>query len=233
MRPGEVCGLSFAEVDRSSELWVYRPTQHKTAHRGKPRAVPLGPKARALLIEFITDGKPPPEGFTHIALNDSEQSTARLIAADAYQEAGREHDAELLRDLSRPVVFLASCVIDPSTLVFSPARERVERFKRWRAARKSKLTPSQTRRKVQNPQIVPSVEYTTHTYTTSIAKACKRADIPHWHPNQLRHTHATEVRRRYGLEAAQATLGHSRADVTQVYAERDLALAAKVASEIG
>jgi hypothetical protein len=35
------------------------------------------------------------------------------------------------------------------------------------------------------------------------------------------------------LEAAQATLGHSRADVTQVYAERDLALAAKVAGEIG
>jgi integrase len=60
-----------------------------------------------------------------------------------------------------------------------------------------------------------------------------RAGVPHWHPNQLRHTHATEVRRRFGLEAAQVMLGHARADVTQVYAERDLALATKVAAEMG
>ena len=55
----------------------------------------------------------------------------------------------------------------------------------------------------------------------------------HWHPNQLRHNHATEVRQRFGLEAAQVSLGHATADVTQVYAERDLTLAVKVASEIG
>ena len=52
-------------------------------------------------------------------------------------------------------------------------------------------------------------------------KAAERAGVPHWHPNQLRHTFATEVRRTHGLEAAQAALGHSKADVTQVYAERD------------
>ncbi len=63
--------------------------------------------------------------------------------------------------------------------------------------------------------------------------ACKAAALPHWHPHQLRHTHATEVRRRFGLEAAQVALGHSQANVTQVYAERDLALATKVAAEIG
>ena len=37
----------------------------------------------------------------------------------------------------------------------------------------------------------------------------------HWHPNQLRHSYATKVRREHGLEAAQVLLGHSRADVTQ------------------
>jgi hypothetical protein len=35
------------------------------------------------------------------------------------------------------------------------------------------------------------------------------------------------------LEAAQVVLGHPKADVTQVYAERDLALAEKVAREVG
>lgn len=54
-----------------------------------------------------------------------------------------------------------------------------------------------------------------------------------WSPNQLRHTYGTEVRRLFGLEGAQCALGHSKADVTQVYAERDNALSAKVANQIG
>ena len=44
---------------------------------------------------------------------------------------------------------------------------------------------------------------------------------------------ATEIRKRFGLEAAQTVLGHSKADVTQIYAERDHALAARVAREVG
>src|SRR5262249_9664879 len=35
-----------------------------------------------------------------------------------------------------------------------------------------------------------------------------------WSPNQVRHTYATEVRKRFGLEAAQVALGHAHADVT-------------------
>jgi hypothetical protein len=44
---------------------------------------------------------------------------------------------------------------------------------------------------------------------------------------------ATEVRARFGLEAAQVYLGHGSANVTQIYAERDRSLAEKVAREIG
>ena len=43
----------------------------------------------------------------------------------------------------------------------------------------------------------------------------------------------TKVRKEHGLEAAQVMLGHSRADVTQVYAERNEALAATIAAKIG
>ena len=55
----------------------------------------------------------------------------------------------------------------------------------------------------------------------------------HWHPHQLRHNYATDVRRQFGLEAAQILLGHSKADVTQIYAERDMTRAATVAEKIG
>ena len=64
------------------------------------------------------------------------------------------------------------------------------------------------------------------------AKADKRL-FPRWHPNQLRHTVATELRRRYGLEAAKVVLGHSELETTQVYAERDLAAAARIMAEVG
>jgi len=54
-----------------------------------------------------------------------------------------------------------------------------------------------------------------------------------WHPNQLRHAAATEIRRQFGLEAAQVTLGHAAADITQVYAERDFAKARAVMEVVG
>jgi site-specific recombinase XerC len=54
-----------------------------------------------------------------------------------------------------------------------------------------------------------------------------------WHPNQLRHAFATRVRKQYNLEAAQVLLGHSHADVTQIYAERNEQLASAIAAQIG
>jgi integrase len=54
-----------------------------------------------------------------------------------------------------------------------------------------------------------------------------------WAPNRLRHTRATTIRKQFGLEASQAVLGHSKADTTLIYAERDIEKAAKVMGEIG
>ena len=57
--------------------------------------------------------------------------------------------------------------------------------------------------------------------------------IPSWHPNQLRHSFATTVRKRFGVEAAQVGLGHARTDVVEVYAEKNYHLAVNVAKLIG
>ncbi len=54
-----------------------------------------------------------------------------------------------------------------------------------------------------------------------------------WSPNQLRHTAATAIHKNFGLETAQVILGHSAADVTQIYAERDANKAREIAREIG
>ena len=54
-----------------------------------------------------------------------------------------------------------------------------------------------------------------------------------WHVNQLRHSHATRVRKEFGLEAAGAALGHANMSVTEIYAECDAGLAAAVAAKLG
>ena len=54
-----------------------------------------------------------------------------------------------------------------------------------------------------------------------------------WSPLQLRHTAGPAIRAVHGLEAAQVILGHAKADVTQVYAERDQAKARAIMKEIG
>jgi integrase len=230
MRPGEVCKLTLDEVDRSGELWLYRPAQHKTAHHGKDRVIPFGPRARATITAFLIGDNPPPESFDGIDLTEH---TDRLVAADAYQEAGRERDERLLRDLARSVVFIAGCVVDPAAPLFSPKEARDDRFRVMRANRKSKVQPSQKCRRAEEPQRFPRDQFSDTGYAHAVAKAAARAGVPHWHPNQLRHLFATEVRRVHGLEAAQVLLGHSRADVTQVYAERDLARASAIAAMNG
>lgn len=177
-RPGEVCSMRPWDIDQTGGVWIYRPASHKTQHRGKLRAIAIGPKAQEMLRPFL-DGR------------------------------------------------------NPEVCVFSPQEAIAEIRAVRRTNRKSKVQPSQVCRKKRKPKRKPGTGYTVSSYLHAIKRACKRAGIEPWHPNQLRHSHATEVRKRFGLEAAQVALGHSQAQVTEVYAERDLTLAAKVAAEIG
>jgi integrase len=57
--------------------------------------------------------------------------------------------------------------------------------------------------------------------------------VARWHPHQLRHTHASAVRQRFGLDAARNALGHSGASITEIYAERDVGQAIQVAALVG
>ncbi len=69
--------------------------------------------------------------------------------------------------------------------------------------------------------------------TVNKAELRTRAIDHRWSPNRLRHSAGTEIRKRFGLEAAQVILGHASANVTQVYAERDLQKAVEIMREVG
>jgi integrase len=175
-RPGEVCKVRPCDVDRSGEVWQYRPATHKTQHHGKSRVIYFGPQAQEVLRPYLER--------------------------------------------------------DPESFCFSGRESKLWWHAKRRLERKTAVQPSQLDRRKPGA-LRPGKGFDRLSYSKAVAKACKRHGIPHWHPNQLRHTAATKVREQFGLEAAQVILGHSRADVTQVYAERNTAAGLDVMGKIG
>jgi len=116
---------------------------------------------------------------------------------------------------------------------FSPAESEKNRRAEQRTRRTTKVQPSQRDRRKKHPRRKVGQRYSRDSYRRAIHRACELAGVEKWSPNRLRHSAATEIRRRFGLEAAQVTLGHATADITQVYAERDAELAREVMHKIG
>lgn len=118
---------------------------------------------------------------------------------------------------------------------FRPVDSEAKRRAAQHAARKTRLScgdrPGSNRKR--RPKRKPGDGYSVASYRRAIHRACDKAKVERWSPNRLRHAAATEVRKRFGLEAAQVVLGHAQANVTQVYAERDLARGIEVARQLG
>src|SRR5262249_52185173 len=52
MRPGEAVQIRAADLDRTGDVWLYRPEQHKKRWRGLDRAIPIGPRGQVILGPF-------------------------------------------------------------------------------------------------------------------------------------------------------------------------------------
>jgi integrase len=215
-RPGEACLIRRCDVDTGGTVWLYRPRQHKTAWRGKARVVAIGPKAQEVLKQFFTPD-------IHDYLFSPRRAVEELIAERATNRKTPRYPSHMKRNAQKrkgtgrkraPAerynrLSYLTAVTRACNRAFPPpeplARRKDETTKEWKA----RLTAEQK---------------------SDLARWWK---AHRWHPNQLRHTFATRVRKQHGLEAAQVLLGHARADVTQVYAERNEQLAASVAVMIG
>ncbi|GMW00522.1 MAG: hypothetical protein AMXMBFR84_16590 [Candidatus Hydrogenedentota bacterium] len=119
--------------------------------------------------------------------------------------------------------------------LFSPAESEAERRALIHSKRKTPLScgnrPGTNR--VANPETAPADRYTVDSYRRALSHACRRAKVKAFSPHQLRHLAATEIRAKYGLEAAQVMLGHAGMAITQLYAEQDFNLARRVAQAMG
>jgi integrase len=209
MRPGEVVIMRALDLDTTGKVWLYRPGSDEGPHGRHKTAW---------------------RGHTRVI----------PIGPQAQQ---------VLKDWLRPNI---------TEYLFQPCEVEAARDRERGLARKTPRPPSQaSRRPMRRPRRAPGVRYSVSSYDKAVtrgiaaantARACERckalppADrceacqagaVPRWHPNQLRHTKATEIRREAGLDAARAVLGHRSPAITQVYAELDMAKAASIMERLG
>jgi integrase len=71
------------------------------------------------------------------------------------------------------------------------------------------------------------------SHRPAITRACTRANVPAWHPHQLRHNSGTTLRKGLGIETARVVLGHESVLIIETYAERDREKAVSVMAKTG
>ncbi len=122
---------------------------------------------------------------------------------------------------------------EPERWLFSPRDSATEIQAKKRAARKTKVQPSQRDRRKAKPKRTPGDQYMADSYGRAIRRAVQKAGVPHWFPNQLRYTALTAIRAMEGVEAAQVMANHKNIAVTEIYAEKDIAKARELARKYG
>jgi integrase len=216
MRPGEICSMRNRDIDApAGKLWHYRPARHKTSHRGIKRSIPLGPKARDIIAPYM--GLDPEAFIFRPSKSEADrrerQREARKTPVQPSQIQRAAH-ARRRRSKRAPGDFYdvhayRRAVARACDAAFPPpdhlARLRGERRDVWHKRLSDK-----------------------HRAELLAWQAEHR-----WHPHQLRHNAATLIRELYGIEAAQALLGHKSLAMTEVYAQRNLKAAERVMNEVG
>lgn len=196
----------------------------------------LSPQVRTMVLLLWHTGARPGE-LVQMRLADIDRSGDPWVYTPrSHKTAHHGHSRRILLGVNAVKVlteFLAGRTLDPAKPVFSPRDAREDRYARMRSGRKSKVQPSQVNRRKRKPSRAPGEQYTVESIGYAIRRACKAHSLTPWHPYQIRHAYGTRVRRDFGLEAAQVLLGHAKADVTEVYAERDLQRGIDVVRQIG
>ncbi len=98
-RTGEICSLTPAQIDRSGDVWLYRPAKHKGALRGKPRVIAFGPRAQDVLRKYLLrpDDKPcfsPREALRQYLERREHERKTPLSCGNTPQPARRQRRLE-------------------------------------------------------------------------------------------------------------------------------------------
>ena len=217
MRPGEVTRMRTVDIETTGRIWVYRPHRHKTQCHGHDRLIFLGPKAQEIVKAFLK----------------AEVNAYIFSPADAEQE--RREKKHRLR--KTPM----SCGNVPGSNV--RRKRRISPGDHYEVTAYAKAVmngcdaafplPPHLDRRVLNERRQTIMEWTARLTPAEKTAIKSYRKLHRWHPHQLRHSAATNLRKTYGLEVAQIILGHKTLTVTQVYAEKNVEAAMRIMAEVG
>jgi integrase len=212
MRPGEICIMRGCDLEIvSDDLWLYHPSTHKTLHHGHERTVYFGPKAIGVVQPFLL---PDTRAFL---FSPSNAETARRGESKG---RGKRRPRHIPGDHYDTVAY-AKAIYSGCARAFPPpadlARQRVQGH-----GRKARSTRWESKH-----------EWQKRLGEKSWMKLVAWQQGHRFHPHQLRHTAATELRKTHGLEAAQVLLGHKNVRITELYAEKNLSTAMQIVKAVG
>jgi integrase len=222
-RGGELLVMRTRDIDTSGKVWVYRPRSHKTAHHGHKREIFLGPQAQEVLRPFL---KPDLAAFV---FSPADAEAERLAQRRAGRKTPVRYGNSIGTNRKRRPKWKPRARYDKCT--YAQAIDRACEVA-WspptHLARGRKQTPGRKKGRWETP-----AEWKSRLGPERWAELNRWRRVHHWHPHQLRHTAATRLRREFGLETARILLGHQSAEMTEVYAEADVARAAEVMGQVG
>lgn len=105
MRPQDVCAMRLVDIDRSGDVWIYRPESHKNAWRGKPLIKAIPPEAQALLVPYLTR---PAESYLFspresIAWWNAQRPRTTPVYACELKKRKKKHQLAMKRRGGRPL----------------------------------------------------------------------------------------------------------------------------------
>jgi len=200
-RAGEICQMRPCDVDREGEVWVYRPERHKTAHHGFDRKIFIGPRGQQALTPFFFRD---PQTYCFSPAEAEETRRRRLsgnritpLACGNVPGSNVQDDPKWFAGDRYTTCSYRRAIARACDQTFSPPEP---------LAKRDDETSPQWQKRLTKPQ-------------KDQLKAWQKAH--RWHPHQLRHNAATELRKEFGIEAARIILGHRSTAITEVYAEKD------------
>lgn len=206
------------------ETGPVRPVSEETVNAILPHVTP---QVRAMIeLQQLTGMRP--NEVTAIRPMDIDRSRTTWVYRPARHKT-EHHGIERVIYLGpRAQAIVTPYLLRPvESFLFSPK----EAVKQSRDRLRKGNNPPKKRR--PRPKRVPGNRYTRRSYYYAIKRACKKANVEVLGPNRLRHSAATYLRKRFGIEAARVVLGHRSSAVTEVYAELDRAKAADIMAEVG
>jgi integrase len=203
----------------------------------------LPPQVRAMVELQRLTGMRPQEVCELRTIDIDRSGETWTYIPERHKTEHHDKDREIIIGPRAQAILSSWFRTDLTACLFSPREAMEHRWAERRRSRKTKVQPSQRSRRKARPERAPGDRYDTRSYYHAVLYGIRKANreaekagrpaIPHWHPNQLRHSAGTRIRREFGLDAARAILGQSSVVVTEVYAELDRESAVGVMKRIG